>query len=46
MPLATDMYSRNVFQFMKFEESMAGEDFELGGTCSELAGIHFMIGKI
>jgi hypothetical protein len=30
---------------MKFEASMAGEDFELAGTCSELAGIHFMIGK-
>jgi hypothetical protein len=28
MPLATDIYSGNVFQFMKLEESMAGEDSE------------------
>ncbi len=26
-----------VFQFMKLEESMAGEDSELQKTCSELA---------
>jgi hypothetical protein len=34
MPLATDKYSRNVFQFMKLEESMAGEDSKPAGTCS------------
>jgi hypothetical protein len=37
---------RNVFQFMKLEELMAGEDSELEETCSELAGTHFTIGKI
>ncbi len=37
---------RNVFGFMKSEESMAGEDSKLEGMCSELAGTHFMIGKI
>jgi hypothetical protein len=46
MPLATDIYSRNVFRFMKSEESMAGEDSELEETCLELAGTHFTIGKI
>jgi hypothetical protein len=36
---------RNVFRFMKLEESMAGEDSEPAGTCSKLAGKHFTIGK-
>jgi hypothetical protein len=31
---------------MKSEESMAGEDSEPEESCSELAGTHFMIGKI
>jgi hypothetical protein len=31
---------------MKLEESMVGEDSKLEGTCSELTGTHFMIGKI
>jgi hypothetical protein len=31
---------------MKPEKSMAGEDSELAGTCSELVGTHFTIGKI
>jgi hypothetical protein len=35
----------NVFQFMKLEESMAGEDSKPEETCSELAGTHFTIGK-
>jgi hypothetical protein len=31
----------NIFQFMKLEELMAGEDSELAaGKCSRLAGIH------
>jgi hypothetical protein len=34
-----------VFQFMKLEESMAGEDSEPEEACSELAGTHFTIGK-
>jgi hypothetical protein len=46
MPLATDIYSRNVFQFMKSEQSMAGEDSEPEKMSSELAGTHFTIGKI
>jgi hypothetical protein len=46
MPLATDIYSGNVFRFMKLEESMAGEDSEPEKMCSELAGTHFTIGKI
>jgi hypothetical protein len=46
MPLATDKYSGNVFRFMKLEESMAGEDSEPAGRCSELAGTHFTIRKI
>jgi hypothetical protein len=45
MPLATDIYSGNVFRFMKLEQSMAGEDSELEKTSSELAGTHFTIGK-
>jgi hypothetical protein len=36
----------NVFQFMKSEVSMAGEDSKLEETCSEVAGTHFKIGKI
>ncbi len=36
----------NIFRFMKLEESMAGEDSKPEKKCSELAGIHFMIGKI
>ncbi len=35
-----------VFQFMKLEESMVGEDSEPEEMCSELAGTHFTIGKI
>jgi hypothetical protein len=31
---------------MKLEQSMAGEDSEPEKTSSELAGAHFMIGKI
>jgi hypothetical protein len=31
---------------MKLEESMVGEDSELAGTCSELAGTNFTIRKI
>jgi hypothetical protein len=46
MPLATDIYSGNVFQFMKLEQSMAGEDSEPVKTSSELAGTHFTIKKI
>jgi hypothetical protein len=42
---ATDKYSKNVFRFMKLEESMVGEDSEPEKTCSELAGTHFMIGN-
>jgi hypothetical protein len=30
---------------MKSEELMAGEDFELEGTCSKLAGTNFTIKK-
>jgi hypothetical protein len=37
---------RNVFQFMKSEASMAGEDSESEETYSEFAGTHFTIGKI
>jgi hypothetical protein len=33
----------NVFRFMKSEELMVGENFELDETCSELAGTHFTI---
>jgi hypothetical protein len=36
----------NVFQFMKLEESMAGDDSELEEMCSELAKTHFGIRKI
>jgi hypothetical protein len=39
MPLATDIYSGNIFRFMKSEQSMAGEDskpekneFRIGGN--------------
>jgi hypothetical protein len=46
MPLATDIYSGNVFQIMKLEESMAGEDSEPAEPCSELMGTHFTIRKI
>ncbi len=46
MPLATDNYKGNVFWFMKSEESMAGEVSERAGTCYDLAGTNFMIGKI
>ncbi len=45
MPLATDIYSGNVFRFMKSEQSMAGEDSEPEKTSSELAGTHFTIEK-
>jgi hypothetical protein len=45
MPLATYIYSGNVFRFMKLEQSMAGEDSEPEKTSSELAGTHFTIGK-
>jgi hypothetical protein len=31
---------------MKLEELMVREDFEPKETCSELAGMHFTIGKI
>jgi hypothetical protein len=41
MPLATDKYNGNVFQFMKSEELMAGEDSKPAGMCSELVGTHF-----
>ncbi len=33
----------NVFQFMKPEESMAGEDSEQAGTCYKFARTHFRI---
>ncbi len=46
MPPATDIYSGNVFRFMKSEELMAGEDSEPEETCSELARTRFTIGKI
>ncbi len=46
MPLATDIYSGNFFQFMKSEELMVGEDSKPEETCSALAGTHFTIGKI
>jgi hypothetical protein len=36
----------NVFQFMKLEELMAGDDSKPEGTYSKLAGTHFTIGKI
>jgi hypothetical protein len=46
----TYIYSKikggNIFQFMKSEELMAGEDSKPAGTCSALAGTHFMIGEI
>jgi hypothetical protein len=45
MPLATDIYSGNVFRFMKLEQLMAGEDSKPEKTSSELVGSHFMIGK-
>jgi hypothetical protein len=37
---------RNVFQFMKSEESVVGEDSKPEEMCSELAGTHFIIRKI
>ncbi len=37
-------YHRNVFRFMKLEESMAGEDYKPKGTCSKLAVTCFTIG--
>ncbi len=43
MPLATNKYSRNIFQCMKLEESMAGEDSEPAGTCYKFAGTNFTI---
>ncbi len=43
MLLATDIYSGNIFRFMKLEESVAGEDSKPKETCSELAGTHFTI---
>jgi hypothetical protein len=46
MQLATDIYSGNIFRFIKSEELMAEEDSELEKMCSELAGTHFTIGKI
>jgi hypothetical protein len=45
MPLTTDIYSGNVFQFMKLEELMAGEDSEPKESCSELVRTHFTIRK-
>ncbi len=39
-------HGRNVFKFMKSDESVAGEDSKLEEMCSELAGTHFMIRKI
>jgi hypothetical protein len=45
MPLTTDKYSGNIFQFMKLEESMTGEDSEPVGMCYKLAGKNFTIGK-
>jgi hypothetical protein len=45
MPLATDIYSGKVFQFIKLKELMVG-DSEPEETCSELAGTYFTIGKI
>jgi hypothetical protein len=45
MPLATDKYSGNIFQFMKSEESMAGEDSEPARMCHKLAGKKFTIRK-
>ncbi len=45
MPLATDIYSGNVFRFMKSEQLMAGEDSEPEKMSSELAGTHFTITK-
>jgi hypothetical protein len=48
MPVATISKKEggNVFQFIKLEELMVGEDSEPAGTCSELAGTHFRIRKI
>ncbi len=37
---------KKVFQFMKLEELMAGEDSKLEETHSELVGTHFTTGKI
>jgi hypothetical protein len=37
---------KNVFRFIKLEESMVGEDSKPEETCSELAGTHFTIEKI
>ncbi len=46
MPLATDIYSGNVFRFTKLEQSMAEEDSELEKTSSEMVvGTHFTIRK-
>ncbi len=44
--LAGKKKGRNIFRFMKLEESMAGEDSELTGTFSELAETNFTIQKI
>jgi hypothetical protein len=46
MPLATDINSGNVFQFIKLEESMVGEDSKQEETCSELVRTHFTIKKL
>jgi hypothetical protein len=43
---STQKKGRIFFRIMKSEELMAGEDSEPAGTCSELAGTHFTIGKI
>jgi hypothetical protein len=45
MPLVTDKYSRNVFQFMKLKKMMTGEDSKLVGMCYKLAGTNFTIRK-
>jgi hypothetical protein len=36
----------NIFQCMKLEELMVGEDSEPAGMCYELAGTNFTIGKM
>jgi hypothetical protein len=46
MPLATAMYSGNVFGFMKLEELIVGDDSQPVGMHSKLAGTHFTIRKI
>ncbi len=44
--LADQKKGGNIFQCMKLEELMAGEDSKLAGRCYKLAGTNFTIGEI